>query len=412
MLKKSILNNQTVSYLYSLVRRKGLIHAVTDMVYRRLITPVLNRLRYRSHNESLQSILDHNPSRDVMVLPVSIGWNTWAFQRPQQMALQLAATGYLYFYCVKPRWPEERISGFRLIAPNLYLTNRRDLLLSLDKKLIQHLYPENRIPLDFVRQRQSRGDRILYEYIDEIDERVMGNIPAFVWERHAALLRDESVYVTASADKLLNQVIEVRSQRYALVTNGVDIAHFLIRNVSSPEALKPILQRGKPIIGFYGAMAPWVDFALLRAVADTGSYSVCLIGPLHLMDQFSETGLHGHSDIHYLGPVAYDQLPSYAAHFDICTIPFLLNDMTDCVSPVKLFEYMALGKPIVTTNMQECRKYKSVVVATSHADFIAKLDGALRGEFDQSHYRFLRQEAEENSWSGKAYQVAQLLEDK
>ncbi|MBQ5347017.1 MAG: glycosyltransferase, partial [Ruminococcus sp.] len=73
-------------------------------------------------------------------------------------------------------------------------------------------------------------------------------------------------------------------------------------------------------------------------------------------------------------------LPYYATHFSVCTIPFLVNDITQATSPIKLFEYMALGKPIVTTAMNECKKYKSVMIAEDKKDFLEKIEKAIKYE--------------------------------
>ena len=83
-------------------------------------------------------------------------------------------------------------------------------------------------------------------------------------------------------------------------------------------------------------------------------------------------------------------------------IPFVLNDITASTSPVKLFEYMALGKPIITTDMIECRKYKSVLIGKNQEDFIKKIDIAYGKRNDKKYIELLKKEAKENDWSNKA----------
>lgn len=91
------------------------------------------------------------------------------------------------------------------------------------------------------------------------------------------------------------------------------------------------------------------------------------------------------------------------------TIPFLINDITRSTSPVKIFEYMALHKPIVTTDMNECRKFESVLIGHDHKEFIALLDKAMSLREDQDYIALLDKEARENDWSMKAKSIVDIL---
>lgn len=102
-------------------------------------------------------------------------------------------------------------------------------------------------------------------------------------------------------------------------------------------------------------------------------------------------------------------MPQYAIHFDVSTIPFKINEVTESTSPVKLFEYMAMGKPIVTTNMKECRKYNSVIIAEERNNFILKIDEALSLKNDDSYLSSMEIEALNNTWSKKAAVIKEVL---
>ena len=82
-------------------------------------------------------------------------------------------------------------------------------------------------------------------------------------------------------------------------------------------------------------------------------------------------------------------------------IPFVLSDVVDSTYPVKLFEYMALGHPIITTDMSECRKYKSVLIGKTASDFVKKIDEALTMKNDEEYKNISAKEANENSWEKK-----------
>ncbi|MDH7568020.1 MAG: glycosyltransferase, partial [Armatimonadota bacterium] len=104
----------------------------------------------------------------------------------------------------------------------------------------------------------------------------------------------------------------------------------------------------------------------------------------------------------FLGPKAYGDLPGYVAHFDVATIPFRLNAITHSCSPVKLFEYMAAGKPVVTTPMREVLKYRSVLIGDTPQAFLEQVGRALLLRYDPGYRDLLAQEAAANTWTARA----------
>ncbi len=86
-------------------------------------------------------------------------------------------------------------------------------------------------------------------------------------------------------------------------------------------------------------------------------------------------------------------------------LPFARNEITESVSPVKIFEYMAAGKPVVTTSLPECRKYRSCLIADTPDEFVKQLRRALDLRRDPDYLETLRDEAESNAWIEKARAV-------
>ena len=116
-------------------------------------------------------------------------------------------------------------------------------------------------------------------------------------------------------------------------------------------------------------------------------------------------------NVHFLGSKDYKILKNYASKFDVCTVPFSINDITKATSPLKIFEYMAMGKPIVTTAMDECKKYKSIFIVNNNEEFIEKIEKALEldKEKDKDYFETLKNEALENTWEAKARDIINLL---
>ncbi len=145
-------------------------------------------------------------------------------------------------------------------------------------------------------------------------------------------------------------------------------------------------------------------------MAAKGKYQIVLFG-IKYDDSYEKAGLDKLENVHFLGARDYQVLQNYASKIDVLTIPFLINDITKATSPVKLFEYMALNKPIVTTDMDECRKYESVLIGRDHAEFIDKLDEAIKKKSDSSYMKLLDKEALENTWEEKAKLIIEKMRE-
>lgn len=365
------------------------------------------------HKRELRNIIHAHKGMHVIIFPQLVDWNIPLFQRPQHIALNLAKQGFLYFYCTPNVY--DKVNGFSQISDNCYITNRYDLVQNLKIKKTFHIYSTDlKDNLTFLEKVFENGDIILYEYIDEIHKDLLGDIPFYVQRKHLRLLKDERCIVVATANKLLNEVKQHRSGNYKLVTNGVDYKHFQNSDNASyiNEEIQTLVIKNKPVIGYFGAFASWFDYELIKKIAiERPQYEILLIGWKY-DDTIDEFNLNEHSNVTVIGPVSYQNLPYYANCFSVSIIPFLLNEVTESTSPIKLFEYMALGFPIVTTDLPECRKYKSVIVSEDHSAFLKNIDKALILKEDTEYKSQLNKDALNNTWESKAKSIAELLNSK
>ncbi len=367
----------------------------------------------KKHLAELEEILVKHPQKTIIILPMLVDWNIPLFQRPQHLAKNLAKEGFLYFYCTG-NMQYDHIDGFEEISKNCYLTNRFDLVDKIEgrRKFYDLSSTDNITDWHFVIDRLQRGDGIIYQYIDEISDDLSGfTIPKKTWEKHTNILKDERCIVIPSATKLENDVKKHRSKNYKLVTNGVEIEHFSKDRgyEEYPKEIKKIVDKKKPIIGYFGAFASWFDYELVKKLAkEREDLEIVLLG-WDYDGSIKKAGFKEFENIIVLGPIEYQKLPNYATCFDVSTIPFVINDITESTSPIKLFEYMAMGKPIVTTDMPECRKYESVLIGKKHEEFIQKIDEALSLVDDKEYKKILKKEANENSWESKAKDIVSML---
>jgi glycosyltransferase involved in cell wall biosynthesis len=375
---------------------------------------VFHRNKYNQELRQLDSIISqHTGFFDIVHVPM--GWNTALFQRFQHISLQSSKLGGLALYGGHPI-VDRGITVYQKAAKNLYIfdaTNRQvveRVFQALEKKQQPRILRIQSTDLvttvedvnDFI----HNGFTVVYEYIDEISPAITGGVPDLVFRRHEALLKDERVIVVATADQLFEEVQQQRLKNLVLSTNGVDLEHWRKTKGKPPEDLRPVIN-GNTIIGYHGALAKWIDYELLHAIADKGCYELLLIGYEH-DEEFSKSGLKEHPRVHFLGSKSYFDLNSYTPYYDVAILPFKKTKLTDSVSPVKMFEYMAALKPIVTTDLRECEKYKSCLVAKSKEEFMSQLEMATKLKDDPDFLRVLDAEARENSWQQKTTEILRL----
>jgi len=359
------------------------------------------------NQEILRQILKEKQAgkdyRTIIIFPPSLDWDVQLFQRPQQLAIALAKQGALVFY-VQPK-PDHKQQPFQLVRERLYLCPVHvDTLQILPNPLIYLLTWNSDYASRFIHP------RIIYDYVDDINA-FYGNHQKIL-KGHQYLLRNAS-FVLATARILVDEVRSLRSD-VIFSPNGVVYEHFARaarREFSSPPSdMQAFFSNSKPVIGYYGALARWFDYELLKSIALLRpEYQFLLIGPDY--DGTLElSGIPKDGNIHWLGVKSYEELPHYLQYFDVATIPFIVNEITHATSPLKLFEYMAGEKPIVITPMQESMHYPGVLVGKDSVEFAQQLDLALQMREDQTYLNLLRQTAMENTWEQRADEILSATE--
>jgi len=404
------------------VRRHGLIKAILrgiSIIGIRLAYPVrkvLFKQRFEREMTQLeQAIAAHEGFFDIFHVPM--GWNTLLFQRFQHVSLQVARMGGFALYGGHPTVDKD-VFVYKEVKKNLFVFKATDptvtnrVLAALEKRTVDQTVVLRIQSIDLVTTAEDvqsflrRGFQVVYEYIDEISPEITGNVPDLVHRRHEGILKDERVIVVATSDQLFEEVQRHRTRNCILSTNGVDVDHWRIPRGDPPADLKPALT-GRTIVGYHGALAKWTDYDLLRRIADDGKYELVLIGHEH-DDELPKSGLKEHPRVHFLGSKPYFELNAYAVWYDVAILPFRKTDLTQAVSPVKIFEYMAARKPIVSTDLRECRKYQSCLIAETHEEFMAQLRHAVDLATSETYLSTQDREAEENSWHAKTSEILRL----
>jgi glycosyltransferase involved in cell wall biosynthesis len=209
-----------------------------------------------------------------------------------------------------------------------------------------------------------------------------------------------------------NQLLEDRknwSDNFHLVPNGAEYERFAI--VQQEKLFLPWdMEKIKgPIIGFYGGISDWINLDIIAETAkQLPDYSFVLIGPIDTsIEQFKNL-----KNVHFLGAKPYDQLPAYLQAFDICLIPFKINKLTKSVNPIKMYEYLSAGKPVIATPMPEVLQYKDVVHITENAQEMKETITAIMNSQEENSPEQIKKRqniGKENSWDARWNKILSLV---
>ena len=223
-------------------------------------------------------------------------------------------------------------------------------------------------------------------------------------EQDAELCRRASAVIVCS--EALLQSRRALAKSVHLIPNGVDAAHYARVSAGPPPPASAAWPR--PVLAYTGTLhAERLDVELVRRLAAApGVGSVVLIGPNHL--PAADLERLRLPNVFFPGPVPYAQLPAYMRAFDACIVPHRITPFTESLNPLKLWEYLAAGKPILSTPVAGFRDYPSFVYLADDArGFVDALARAL--EEDASLPAQRRAEAARHSWDARVDAVEAVL---
>ncbi len=353
------------------------------------------------HAPALGNLLARSSSHGTVVFLPSVGWGIHLFQRPHHLARAFARAGWTaIFDCSNA---QDRVDGFKEIEPNLYLYRGPAGVLAGIPDPLLWSFPYNYDQVEAF----GTGARVVYDWIDDLS--VFPYDRVLLEKNHDRALSEATV-VAAVARRLHTEALQRRSDALYL-PNGVEFERFAgTPPPVSDRDVEPLLAAGRPIAGYYGALAEWFDYELLDAAARLRpDWSFLLIGPMY------DQSLQGRpmlkrENVRWIGPRDYHLLPGYLALFDVATIPFRINPITTATSPLKLYEYFAGAKPVVTTPMPECAAYPEVAIAADAEAFAAALDPARERGRDPRFRERLVALGRENSWQARVTAALAALE--
>jgi glycosyltransferase involved in cell wall biosynthesis len=215
-------------------------------------------------------------------------------------------------------------------------------------------------------------EQLIYYCVDEYTA-FSGVASRSLAELEEQLMR-KSDLVIVSADRLFQSKAKINSNT-VLIRHGVDFNHF--RKALDPETMVPdeIRNLPRPVIGFFGLIADWVDLELIAAVAKRfPNGSVVMVGK----STTDTRVLEQEPNVHLLGRKTYESLPGYCKGFDVALMPFRINELTLNANPLKVREYLAAGLPVVSTAIPEVEVLGLCRIGADSESFIHEVEIALQ----------------------------------
>jgi len=371
------------------------------------------RVAHRRRNESH----DGDGSYPIIV-HCHLCWD-WVWQRPQQFLSRLSQHHKILF--VETAGPEPELAtpsakfrqapGFpnitilRLAFPK-WKWNDAEYVDSERRRLVQDFVDspigkvfENPIqwfydPMAVPSFAGHMGEVLtVYDCMDELSK--FRGAPPQMIDRELQLLERADIVFTGG-----RRLYESKSQFHDnchFYGCGVDVEHF--GKARSAQTIVPadVGSLSQPVLGYFGVIDERMDYELVAHLAETRpSWSIVMVGPVTKVapDQLPQA-----PNLHWLGQRTYADLPAFCKGFDLCLMPFALNESTEYINPTKALEYMATGRQIIGTPVTDVvRNFGSVVkIARTREDFVLLCESALDQPDADAIARGLKM-AQQNSW--------------
>ena len=226
-------------------------------------------------------------------------------------------------------------------------------------------------------------------------------------ERERKLMaRADLVFVTSPA---LLQTKSRYNPNTTLVPNGVDYEAFS-RALADPTLPPDLDALPRPRVGYVGALNDKLDFGLLREMARRHpEWSLALVGSWAVREDQESFALRGLPNVHYLGKKDVSEVPHYIKGLDVCLMPYKLNEWTRHIDPLKLYEYLAAGRPVVSTAIPAVHPFAGLVsVCEGGEEFLTAVEKSLAvGDLAGSAAR--RAEAARHTWDARVEVISEKL---
>lgn len=313
-------------------------------------------------------------------------------QRPQQLLYHLSLLGFDVMYC---NVTQDKSKPFLRLNEHFVICQDIDVL-PLDREYIMWLTHGPYV--DLLPRFQ------LSLVISDIADASVDEFAAYAqWHDR----KIEAADLVFCASKIIYEDTVGKHSRVLLVRNGADYEHFSRAESPHKETAKSLTGSTAPVVGFWGAVATWLDYPLMEYLVNKRPhYLFTFVG--QVTSPIPESLLQAPNAL-WIGNRDYEELPAFARQFDAAIIPFQIRGVTEAANPVKLYEYLAAGLPVVSTDLPEVRPYSCVRIGATPEQFLQHLDQALVEDRTPEKIAERQAVAAQESWHVRAEQIAREI---
>ncbi|MBD3235047.1 MAG: glycosyltransferase [candidate division Zixibacteria bacterium] len=307
---------------------------------------------------------------------------------------------------IKPvgRFPLARFGFIRELNLSLYANSimRTAMEFGLDDPIIFTYLPVLNAHSPFSKLlnllRDLAPSLVIYDCVDEHSETIgYSSEAAELVHRWDIELTEDADIVFVTAQGLYNDR-KTYNPNLHYSPNGVDVAHFSKARLKTTEIPSDLAAISEPRIGFVGSLSDWIDYELISEVAKRyPDYNIVLVGPVKRGMDIPE--LRNLPNVYLLGKKSPDELPRYLKGFDCAINPFKRVGITEKVNPLKVYEYLAAGVPVVSINMPEIMHLEDAIyIAHNDGEFLEGVDMIIKKQFNPDE-RKIKTVLENHDWN-------------
>jgi len=404
--------------------------------HKQKIRSLIQRKSYKVDSTSLRNQLSNAPAinepinsvgafseKDVFVFAV-IDWH-FRIQRPQHIAKGLARSGKRVFYFSNhfcdsstPGYTIEKLdANLELYQVKLNIVGAPAIYFAPPTEEAQKMLHASMAV--FISEQNSLGNISVlqhaywYDLAKKLPNSIMaydcmdhhegfGNVPEELINIEKSMLKESDLLIVTSG--WLEDFAKDYNSNFVTVRNACEYEHFSATPTTQYQDSK-----NRRIIGYYGAIAEWFDVDLLRDIATHfKDHLVLMVGAdtANVASQVADL-----DNIVFTGEVPYSTLPHYLYSFDVCLLPFKVIPLTLATNPVKVYEYLSAGKPVVCVDLPEIKQFGDLVYkAGSSAEFLRRTEEALSCTSNAPKLVTARKKfASEQTWDHRAAMINQAL---
>ncbi|RAS98509.1 hypothetical protein A6E25_22455 [Bacillus cereus] len=374
----------------------------------------------------------------------SIDWD-FLWQRPQALAAALSTKGYEVFFIEPPSSMVTKLKvnkkinskvryreiqdGLTIVTPPdtifpFTIRSRFGIFKDIDRRRFSKVLKEKVYPIkgedvlhiisspiwwdDLIASGHFGEGKVIYDCFDDYPKMLkQGKYSEIITEKEKKLITNSNLCLvtsTALKDKIhgISKEVEIlklpNGVEFNLYNTTAKIAGDIPNDISNIKGVK---------IGFVGAIGNWIDFDIIHYAANRmKDFHFIFVGPVTSAEHEKISNL---KNVYFVGTKSRNDVPKYIKNFDVCIVPFKRIDRLDTINSNKFYQYMALGKPIVSVDMKEARCLSDYILTyESQEDFVKEIKYAMASDTKEKQEQRIAY-AKRNSWINRAEKLIEKI---